>query len=68
MARQNNDIGLINQDKMIFSNTIDPFKPGFGIRAENRYFISRLSEYVDCNGSNVNQWSHIFHSEVLKGH
>ena len=65
-SRQNNDIGLINQDKMIFSNTIDPFKPGFGIRAENRYFISRLSEYVDCNGSNVNQWSHIFHSEVLK--
>ena len=65
-ARKENEHGLINQDHMVFSNSIDPFKPGFGINTEQQYFISRLSECDIYGGQNSSQWNHLYYSNMLK--
>jgi len=63
--RSDTELGLIGQNMMIFSNNSDPFKPGFGIKAHQLYFVSRLSEYMHNKSPEVSQWSHLYHSEIL---
>lgn len=73
---KNNDIKLIEDyfknhkfrrlDNLVFSDRIDPFKPGLTIEGNRVIFLVKLEDINYSNSKIKNPWSHIFYSKLLK--
>ena len=55
----------LHQENMIFSDKLNPFKPGFSIQKGSKLFITRLDEAKAPNNNDVHNWNHLYYSEVL---
>ena len=73
---KNNDIKLIEDyfknhkfrrlDNLVFTDRIDPFKPGLTIEGNRVIFLVKLEDINYSNSKIKNPWSHIFYSKLLQ--
>jgi hypothetical protein len=55
----------LHQENMIFSDKLNPFKPGFSIQKGSKFFITRLDEVKAPNALGSHNWNHLFYSEII---